>query len=59
MKLDNMTHKELLELRDRLATSDSKEKYEVIESIDSIIYKEQQLENSLVVTDTSAEIETT
>ena len=57
MKLDNMTDKELLELRDRLATSDSKEKYEVIESIDSIIYKEQQLENSLVVTDTSSEID--
>ena len=57
MKLDAMTEKELLELRDRLATSDSREKYEVIESIDSIIYKEQQLENSLVVTDTSAEID--
>jgi 2,3-bisphosphoglycerate-independent phosphoglycerate mutase len=57
MKLDNMTHKQLLELRDRLATSDSKEKYEVIESIDSIIYKELRLENSLVVTGTSAEID--
>ena len=54
MKLANMTHKELLEVRDRLATSDSKEKYEVIESIDSIIYKERQLENSLVVTGTSS-----
>ena len=54
MKLANMTHKELLELRDRLATSDSKEKYEVIESIDSIIYKKRQLENSLVVTNTSS-----
>ena len=54
MTLDNMTDKELLELRDRLATSDSKEKYEVIESIDSIIYKERQLENSLVITDTSS-----
>ena len=57
MKLDNMTHKELLELRDRLSTSDSKEKFEVIESIDSIIYKERQLENSLVVTDISAEVD--
>jgi hypothetical protein len=42
MKLDTMTHKQLLELRDRLATSDS------------IIYKKRQLENSLVVTDTSS-----
>jgi hypothetical protein len=57
MKLDNMTDKELLELKDRLATSDSKEKYEVIEAIDSIIYKERQLENSLVVTDTLSEID--
>ena len=57
MKLDNMTHKELLELKDRLATSDSKEKYEIIEAIDSIIYKKQQLENSLVITDTTAEVD--
>ena len=54
MTLDNMTDKELLELRDRLSTSDSKDKYEIIESIDSIIYKGQLLENSLVVTGTSS-----